>query len=81
VSVHGIVRIELHGDTLRASLLDYRWFSLAMEQKGVAGLTTAFDDRRNVIVASTTAELRRWLARVPDDAVTAPMTFKRITAP
>ena len=81
VPVHGLIRVELHGNTLLASLLDYRWFSLEMEQRSVAGLTTAFDDRRNAIIASTTADLRRWLARVPDDAVAAPMTFKRATAP
>lgn len=80
VPVHAIVRVELHGDTLVASLLDYRWFSIAMEQKTIAGLTTAFDDRRNAIIASTTADLRRWLTRPPDDAISAPMTFKRVIA-
>jgi hypothetical protein len=81
VPVHGIVRLELHSDTLCASLLDYTWFSHAMEQKAIGRLTTAFDDRRNVIIASTTADLRRWLLRVPDAAVAAPMTFTRVTAP
>lgn len=81
VPVHGIVRVELHGDTLLASLLDYRWFSLAMEQKTVAGLSTALDDRRNAIIASATADLRRWLAHAPDDAVSATMTFRRAQPP
>ena len=77
VPVHALVRLELHGDTLQASLLDYNWFARAMAQKGVPRLATAFDDRRNAIVASPTAELRRWLSRVPDDAMSAPMIFAR----
>jgi len=81
VPVHGIVRIELHGDTLLASLFDYPWFSRAIAQKTLGRLTTAFDDRRNAIVAAPTAELRRWLARVPAAAIAAPMTFTRATAP
>jgi len=77
VPVHGIVRIELHGDTMLASLLEYRWFSRAMEQKTIAGLTTAFDDRRNAIIVSPTGDIRKWLARPPGDAIAAPMTFTR----
>ena len=77
VPVHTIVRIALRGDSLTASLLDYRWFSRAMDQKTVGRLTTAFDDRRNAIIASTTADLRAWLAHVPDGAAAAPMTFTR----
>jgi len=77
VPVHGLIRITLHGDTLEASLFDYTWFSRAVEQKTLARLTAAFDDRRNAVIAATTADLRRWLAHAPDDAVAAPMTFKR----
>ena len=77
VPVHGLIRIELHGDTMEASLFDYTWFSRAMEQKMLARLATAFDDRRNAVIVATTADLRRWLAHVPDDAIAAPMTFKR----
>ena len=75
--VHGIVRIELHDDTLLASLFDYTWFSRMIEQKALVRLTAAFDDRRNAIIVSPTADLRRWLMRVPDEATVAPMTFKR----
>ena len=74
---HILVRVERHDDTLVASLLDYRWFSLAMEQKTIGGLTTAFDDRRNAIIASPVAELRQWLAHAPDAAVSAAMAFKK----
>ena len=77
VPLHGIVRIELHGDTLVASLLDYGWFSRELERKASGRLPTAFDDRRNVVIVSTTSELRRWLSRPPVDAFAASMTFKR----
>jgi hypothetical protein len=77
VPVHSIVRIDVRGDTMMASLFDYPWVSRAIEQKTIGRLTTAFDDRRNAIFASPTAELRRWLARVPDAAIAAPMTFKK----
>ena len=42
-----------------------------------ADLAAAFDDRRNVVVASTTTELRRWLMSAPAEAFGAPMTFKK----
>ena len=77
VPVHGIVRIELHGDTMEASLFDYTWFSRAMEQKTLARLATAFDDRRNAVIVAATADLRRWLMHTPEDAIAAPMTFKK----
>jgi len=81
VPVHGIVRIELHGDMIQASLFDYGWFSRAIDQKTPGRLASAFDDRRNAVIVATTGDLRRWLARLPDAAVAAPMTFRRVTAP
>ena len=77
VPVHGLIRIELHGDTLQASLFDYAWFARNMEQKTIARLATAFDDRKNAVIVATTADVRRWLAHVPEDAIAAPMTFKK----
>lgn len=77
VPVHGIFRVEVSGDTLRSTPLDYAWFTRAMAQKTIGRLAVALDDRRNVIVASTTSELRRWLARPPDEAFAPAMTFKR----
>ncbi len=77
IPAHAIVRLARNGDTLSASLIDYRWLSQAMEKKTIGGLAAAFDDRRNAVLASPTADLRRWLTRVPEDAVAAPMTFTR----
>jgi hypothetical protein len=40
-------------------------------------LAAAMDDRRNVVLSSTTAELRAWLARAPAEAFDAPTTWTR----
>jgi hypothetical protein len=77
VPVHGLYRIDVKGDTLTAAPLDYGWFTRAMAQKTVARLSVSFDDRRNAVIASTTADLRRWLTRPPADVFAAPMTFER----
>jgi hypothetical protein len=77
VPVHAFFQIDVSGDTLHAALLDYAWFSRAMERKTLVRLNAAFDDRRNAIIASPVADIRRWLARVPDEALAAPMTFTR----
>lgn len=77
VPVHGIFRIDVAGDTLTVTPFDYNWFSRAMTDRTLARLTAAFDDRRNAVIASPTAEFRRWLARAPQDAFAAPMTFTR----
>ena len=78
VPVHGVFRVEIAGNTLTATPFDYNWFSRALAQKTISRLTVALDDRRNAIVASPTAEFRRWLAQPPDEAFAASMTFKKI---
>jgi hypothetical protein len=52
--------------------LDYGWFRRAMTQKALRRLSVAFDDRRNVVIASSTADLRRWLTQVPAEAFHGP---------
>jgi hypothetical protein len=75
--VHGVFRVNVAGDTLSAAPLDYGWFTRAIEQKALKRLSVAFDDRRNVVIASSTADLRRWLTQVPAEAFTAPTTYRR----
>jgi hypothetical protein len=75
--VHGVFRVTVAGNLLSAAPLDYGWFTRAITQKPAGRLAAAFDDRRNVVVASTTAELRRWLMQAPAEAFSAPMTFRR----
>jgi hypothetical protein len=77
VPVHGVFRITVSGDTLTASPLDYAWFMHATTQKTLRGLAVAVDDRRNIVMTAPTSEIRRWLARAPDAAFSAPMTFAR----
>lgn len=83
VPVHGLFRIAVSGDTVTASPLDYAWFMRAMAQKtpGALGplgmLSVAIDDRRNIVMTAPTSEIRRWLARAPDAAFGAPVTFTR----
>lgn len=77
VPVHGVLHVVVDGDTLTAALLDYNWFIHAMTDKTIARLAPAVDDRRNAVVTAPTSELRRWLARAPEDAFSAPMKFRR----
>jgi hypothetical protein len=80
IPVHAIYRVSVRGDQLSAAPLDFDWFTrMAAEQRrGMPPL--AIDDRRNVILTAPTAELRRWLARAPAPAFSAPMTFTRTRA-
>ena len=77
VPVHGIYRIEPAGDTLSAAGLDYEWFTQAMALKKLGRLAVAIDGRRNISIGASTSELRAWLARAPDEAFGAAMTFTR----
>jgi hypothetical protein len=80
VPVHGVFRITVSAETLTASPLDYAWFMRAMPQKTLGTLTVAVDDRRNIVMTAPTSEIRRWLARAPDAAFGATMTFSRKAA-
>ncbi len=77
IPTHGVYRIELTGETLAASALDYGWFVRAVAHKTARGLTIAMDPRRNVVLTSSTGELRVWLGRAPDASFGAPMTFTK----
>jgi hypothetical protein len=77
VPVHGIVRVAVAGNTLTATPLDYNWFMQGAIASPIRGLATALDDRRNVVLSSPTADLRRWLPRAPAAAFGAPVTFTR----
>lgn len=81
VPVHGIIRVKADGDTLTGSDLRYDWFLQAMPRKTLGRLAAAMDDRRNVILSSTTAELRAWLTRAPADAFDAQTTLTRKHSP
>jgi hypothetical protein len=78
VPVHGVYRLTLNGDSLTAAPLEYGWFTRAMQAKSLGRIAASLDDRRNAVVSSSTADLRRWLAKPPPDAFAAPMTFERV---
>jgi len=75
--VHGVYRVSVAGDVLSASPLEYGWMTRAIDQKGPRGLNAIVDGRRNVVIASPTAELRKWLASAPAEAVGVPTNYKR----
>jgi hypothetical protein len=75
--VHGIFRVGVNGDVLSVAPLDYGWFTRAIDKKPARGLIATLDDRRNVVISSSTADLRRWLAAAPVEAVTTPTVYTR----
>jgi hypothetical protein len=75
--VHGLFRVSVAGDVLSVAPLDYGWFSRAIEQKQAGRPLATLDDRRNVVIAASTADLRRWLAGAPAEAVATPTTYRR----
>ena len=77
IPVHGVFKIALEADTLSAAPLDFEWFTRAVAEKRRGLPPLAIDDRRNVIFATPSAQLRQWLARAPAAAFGTPMTFAR----
>jgi len=75
--VHGIFRVSVAGDVLSASPVEYGWLTRAIEQKAIKGLIATLDGRRNVVIASPTADLRKWLAAAPAEAVGVPVAYKK----
>ena len=73
-------RVVLKDDTLITAALDYGWYVRAMNAHALAGLSAAFDDRRNVAIASSTDAVRGWLAKAPDEAFATPATYTRASA-
>jgi hypothetical protein len=72
-----VFRVTIVGDVLSVIPLDYGWFTRATTQRSAGGLAVVSDDRRNVVIASSTAELRRWLTQAPAAAFSLPVTFAR----
>lgn len=62
IPAHLAVRLQLLGDTLAVTGLDYDWFFKEAEQGRLPRLRPVFDGRRNVLLTADTAALRSWLA-------------------
>jgi hypothetical protein len=64
IPAHGLFRIELDGDVLRASSLNHEWFDGAVRgPRPPRGLRLTVDERDHVLLTSPTGELRKWLAQ------------------
>jgi hypothetical protein len=79
IPVHGIFRIALEDDSLSVSNLDYDYF-VGVATRGEPGFSQ--DDRKNVIITLSTAELRQWLQQHAGDAgiFSTPALLKRAPA-
>jgi hypothetical protein len=61
IAVHVIVRVHREGDVLTASAMDYEAARRAMPRP--FGIPAVMDDRENVVITASTAQLRRLLSR------------------
>jgi hypothetical protein len=60
IAVHVIVRLQRDGDALTAAAMDYEAARLAIPRP--FGIPAVLDDRQNVVITSSTAELRQMLS-------------------
>jgi hypothetical protein len=61
IPAHFAVRLQLLGDTLTVTALDYDWFLKEAEQGRIARLRPVLDGRKNVLLTAETAGLRAWI--------------------
>lgn len=62
IPAHVAVRVQVLGDTLTVTGLDYDWFLHESEQGRLTRLRPSLDSRKNVVLTADTAALRAWLA-------------------
>jgi hypothetical protein len=62
IPAHLAVRLQLLGDTLTVTGLDYDWFFREVDQGRLARLRPVLDSRKNVVLTADTAGLRAWIA-------------------
>ena len=68
IPVHAVVRVRLEDDKLEVTPLSYDWFfDRVRGGRAVPALTTAFDQKENVLIMSPAAQLRTWLRAQPAD--------------
>ena len=66
IPAHLAVRLQLLGDTLTVTGLDYDWFLHETEQGHLSPrLRAVLDSRKNVVLTAETAVLRGWLGLQP----------------
>jgi hypothetical protein len=62
IPAHIALRVQVLGDTLTATGLDYDWFLHETEQGRLTRLRPTLDSRKYVVLTAETAALRVWLA-------------------
>jgi hypothetical protein len=80
--VHAVYRVELKGDELSLSDLNFEVFERRVRE-GTATLPAVIDARKNVVITASTAELRRWLVdhAAEEGLFDPPTTFTRVPPP
>lgn len=59
--LHGICRIVLDDDRLTVTPIDYDRFTSAASAKTVGRIEFAIDERKNVVLSSSTSAMRGWI--------------------
>ena len=62
IPAHLAVRLQLLGDALTMTGLDYDWFLRETEQGRLPQLAPVLDARKDVVLTAETAALRSWIA-------------------
>jgi hypothetical protein len=62
ISAHLAVKLQLLGDTLTVTGLDYDWFFKEAELGRLVRLRPILDSQKNVVLTADTAALRSWIA-------------------
>ena len=80
IPVHAVVRVRLQDDRLELAPLSYDWFAGRLRAgTAIPGLSAAFDQKENALIASPASQLRAWLRRQVAEGVVfgAPAVFVR----
>jgi hypothetical protein len=62
IPAHFAVRLQLLGDTLTVTGLDYDWFFKEAEQGRLGRLRPVLDSRKNVVLTADPPALRAWFS-------------------
>jgi hypothetical protein len=80
--VHAVYRVDLKGDELSLSDLNFEVLERRVRE-GTSTLPAVIDARKNVVITASTADLRRWLAAhaAEEGFFDPPASFTRVPPP
>ena len=80
--VHAVYRVDLKGDELSLSDLNFEVLERRVRE-GTSTLPAVIDARKNVVITASTVELRRWLVdhAAEEGLFDPPTTFTRVPSP